>query len=663
MRPPKVSVLVPVFNSEKFLAECLDSILAQDFSDYELLISDDGSIDGSAALIEKYAARDPRIRWWRNPVNLGPAANLNLCLCAARGEFVKFIFSDDKLLAASALRQMVEILENDPAISLVGSASHVITADSRLIQVRDFFRHSGKQPGMELILQCLPEPVNLIGEPTVTMFRRRQAARGFDERFRQLLDLELWFHLLEQGNFAYIAEPLGAWRRHPAQETVKNNRSGASTRDAILLKTIYFPKEWVRRRAPRRILFNQIRRLRKCSGETETTLAADIMRMLGRQWYFFYWLRRRTDRLFQNFKSGKREGQAATGESSEKQTATISQKNERDDRPVVSVLVPVFNGEKFLAECLDSILAQDFSDYELLIGDDGSTDGSRALIEKYATRDPRIRWWRNPVNLGLAGNFNCCLRAARGEYIKFVLQDDVLLSTSALRQMVAALDADPSVSLAVSASLIIDEHSHALERRDYFRASEVWDGREIILHCLEHAANLIGEPSLAMFRQRYAARGFDGRYAQLVDLEMWFHLLEQGSFAYVAEPLCAFRKHARQQTAVNRRDGIGQDENVLLLKNYFSKRWLRELTTRRILFRQIYYLRKDHAARAAPLIADMMVLLKKNWYALYWIEHKTLRPFRNLKKWLRKCSGASPIKIRKNRNFEIAAKIVRLRHE
>jgi glycosyltransferase involved in cell wall biosynthesis len=647
MPSPKVSVLVPVFNGEQFLAECLDSILAQDFSNYELLISDDGSTDGSAALIEKYAARDARIRWWRNPANLGQAANLNLCLRAARGEFIKFVFSDDKLLAPSALRRMVEILENDPATTLVGSASHVITADSRLIQARDYFQHSGEQPGLELILQCLPEPVNLIGEPTVTMFRRRQAARGFDGRFRSLLDLELWFHLLEQGNFAYTAEPFSAWRRHPSQAAVQNRRSGASARDAILLKTIYFPKEWVRRRAPRRMLFDQIRRLKKCSGATETALAAEILRTLGRQWFFLYWLRRRTGRLFENFKFWKRRGQ--------KPPATAPQENANGNRPVVSVLVPVFNGEKFLAECLDSILSQDFSDYELLIGDDGSTDGSAALIEKYAARDKRIRWWRNPANLGLSGNFNCCLRAARGEHIKYVLQDDVLLSASALRQMVAALDADPAVTLVGSASHIIDEQSRTLERRDYFGAAKIWNGREIILHCLEHAANLIGEPSLVMFRRRQAARGFDERYAQLVDLEMWFHLLEQGSFAYVAEPLCAFRKHLRQQTAVNRRAGIGQDENLLLLKSYFAKRWLRETMTRRMLFKQIYYLRKRQAALAAPLIADLMALLKANWHALYWIEHKILRPFRNLQKWLRKCSGKSPIKIRKNRKLKITA--------
>ena len=111
--------------------------------------------------------------------------------------------------------------------------------------------------------------------------------------------------------------------------------------------------------------------------------------------------------------------------------------------PLVSVLIPVYNGEPYLVECIESILAQDFADYELLISDDGSTDGSPAIIRRYAERDGRVRWWRNPKNLGIGGNFNACLKAARGEYIKYVLQDDKLLDPSVLRRMVATLEGDP----------------------------------------------------------------------------------------------------------------------------------------------------------------------------------------------------------------------------
>ncbi|MGD0615204.1 MAG: glycosyltransferase [Verrucomicrobiota bacterium] len=82
--------------------------------------------------------------------------------------------------------------------------------------------------------------------------------------------------------------------------------------------------------------------------------------------------------------------------------------------PSVSVLIPVYNGESFLGECIESVLARDFADHELFISDDGAADDSSAVIRRCAERDGRIRWWRNPRNLGIGGNFNACRKAARG---------------------------------------------------------------------------------------------------------------------------------------------------------------------------------------------------------------------------------------------------------
>jgi glycosyltransferase involved in cell wall biosynthesis len=655
MPRPKVSVLVPVFNAENYLAECLDSILMQDFSDYELLISDDYSTDGTAKIIESYAAKNLRIRWWRNSVNLKQAANLNLCLREARGEFIKFVFADDKLLVPSALRQMVEILDADPEVVLVSSASQVITSQSRLIQVRDYFRASRSRAGTEILVRCLEDPatlnpVNLIGEPTVTMFRRQAAARGFDERFRSLLDLELWFHLLEQGNFACIAEPLSAFRRHGAQETLTNRRSGASARDAFRLQKIYYPKARERGLVGRLKLFNQIHRLRKIPDEEAVELSATLTQTLGKFWHGFYSFRYRVWRLLQDLKFWRSRG-TMTGDAWPEQWHPAPTVPGRSDHPLVSVLVPVYNGEKYLAECLDSILAQDFTELEILIADDGSTDGSRELIQRYAEKDSRIRWWRNPANLGLAGNFNGCLRAARHDYIKYVLQDDVLLSRSAIRQMVQALDADPAVVLAGSASQVIDDRSQPVEFRNAFRRSGVMDGKAAILHCLARNGNLIGEPSVVMFRREQAGRGFDERYRQLIDLDFWFHLLEQGRFAYIAEPLCAFRQHPEQQTAVNRESGAHVQDELMLAQHWLSRPWLREAAGRQVLFKQIYNLRKHHGERARPFIGDIMASLTAKWYALYWIEHKISSPFRNLNRWLRKKSAARlqpPVVARQN---------------
>jgi glycosyltransferase involved in cell wall biosynthesis len=296
----------------------------------------------------------------------------------------------------------------------------------------------------------------------------------------------------------------------------------------------------------------------------------------------------------------------------------------------VSVLVPVWNGEAFLAECLESILAQDFADMGILIADDASTDGSVALVERYAAKDSRIRWWKNPNNLGLARNFNCCLRAAKGEYIKYVLQDDKLISPLAIRKMVEVLDNHPEVSLVGSASQILDEHSRVTKMRDYYKPG-IMDGRQTIMRCLERA-NLIGEPSLVMFRRAQTAQGFNEQLPQLLDLDMWFHLLEQGSFAYLAEPLCAFRQHAAQQTKVNRRNGI--NDRLLLITNWYAKPWVQTSMMRQALFAQIYNLRKNCGMEAESLIKEMMCSLGQKWYAILWCKRKITRPFQELRRQL-----------------------------
>src|SRR5208283_3355105 len=97
---PKISVLIPTFEYGRFLPEAIESVLAQDLMDFELIISDDASRDDSGEVIRRYAARDPRIRYRLHERNIGMVANWNWCLKEACGEYVKFVFGDDCLPSA-----------------------------------------------------------------------------------------------------------------------------------------------------------------------------------------------------------------------------------------------------------------------------------------------------------------------------------------------------------------------------------------------------------------------------------------------------------------------------------------------------------------------------------------------------------------------------------
>ncbi len=90
--------------------------------------------------------------------------------------------------------------------------------------------------------------------------------------------------------------------------------------------------------------------------------------------------------------------------------------------PRVSIGLPVFNGERYLARAIDSILAQDFRDLELVVCDNASTDRTAEICAAYARRDPRVRYHRNPRNLGAGPNYDRCFHLARGEYFKWIVR-------------------------------------------------------------------------------------------------------------------------------------------------------------------------------------------------------------------------------------------------
>jgi glycosyltransferase involved in cell wall biosynthesis len=130
---PRLSVGLPVYNGEKYLPEALDALLGQSFSDFELIISDNASIDGTAEICHNYAARDPRIRYFRQPVNLGAARNHNFVVKQARGEYFKWASHDD-LYARDLLLRCVEALDTRPEVVLSHAWQAYIDAEGNIIR-------------------------------------------------------------------------------------------------------------------------------------------------------------------------------------------------------------------------------------------------------------------------------------------------------------------------------------------------------------------------------------------------------------------------------------------------------------------------------------------------------------------------------------------------
>jgi hypothetical protein len=124
--------------------------------------------------------------------------------------------------------------------------------------------------------------------------------------------------------------------------------------------------------------------------------------------------------------------------------------------PRVSIGLPVYNGARYLRAAIESILAQTFTDFELIICDNASTDQTQSICTAFAARDPRVRYHRNPENIGAAGNFNLAFKLSRGEFFKWAAHDD-LHEPNYLARCVALLDADPSAVLSHTGTRVIDD--------------------------------------------------------------------------------------------------------------------------------------------------------------------------------------------------------------
>lgn len=213
----------------------------------------------------------------------------------------------------------------------------------------------------------------------------------------------------------------------------------------------------------------------------------------------------------------------------------------------VSIGLPVYNGESYLEAALDSLLAQSYSNFELIISDNGSTDRTPDICRAYAARDSRIRYYRSEQNRGAAWNFNRVFELASGVYFKWAAHDD-LLSADYLEKCVAVLDSDPNVVVCHSEVLIIDEVGRPI-RLDDVRLNTADPRphqrfRELLLkyHLCFDVFGLIRRSALEQ-------TPLIGNYSH-GDGVLLNQLALRGRFHQIPEPLFFSRKHGQQSMNV-----------------------------------------------------------------------------------------------------------------
>jgi glycosyltransferase involved in cell wall biosynthesis len=217
---PLVSVLMPTYNYGRYLDEAIQSVLAQTYSNFELIVVDNNSTDNTEEIVNKYLG-DQRFSFHRNPRNLGLVGNWNKCVEYAKGEYIKFLMADDKF-KPELLSDFVDIMQRYPEVAIVTSNSEMFGARVKP-RISNFI---GLQSGKELIFKCLKAGSgNLIGEPTTIMFRKKDLVKvgQFKSDFTCLVDLNMWLRLLDCGDAYFIARSLSYFRVHNNQQSARTN--------------------------------------------------------------------------------------------------------------------------------------------------------------------------------------------------------------------------------------------------------------------------------------------------------------------------------------------------------------------------------------------------------------------------------------------------------
>lgn len=294
--------------------------------------------------------------------------------------------------------------------------------------------------------------------------------------------------------------------------------------------------------------------------------------------------------------------------------------------PLVSILVPVFNREKYIVDCVNSVLKQDFENFEIIIVDNQSTDGTWALCQGLAASDSRVKIFQNDTNIGPVMNWVKCVEASSGQYSKFVFSDDLLLP-GCLERMCASLE-DGSIGFVFSAAKIganLESCKVAYQNeRDAFFSFE-----EYLIKLFSHLAPL--SPGAIMLRTK------DLRRNLLLDIpsatprdyrkngagpDVLISLLsarDYGKVACIKEPLVFFRAHEDSFSIVNsgKEVSLGYTSAIAYFlkvnaprfwRRYIAYSWLLSLQQSRSWWSPRQYLRdfegKGNMAETVGLFAD-----------------------------------------------------------
>jgi len=397
---PIISVIIPVYNVEDYLRECLDSVVNQTYKNLEIVCVNDGSEDSSPEILAEYAAKDERIKIV-NKENGGLSSARNAGLNTARGKYVYFLDSDDtirsdamRICSEISDREQLDVLYFDAEINYENEEIKKANPGIETYYIRNV-AYNGVMSGTEIFSHMVPK--NDYKPSVCIQFINRSYIEDNNLRFEE--------GILFEDNVFSLRLMLCAKRTMHVVERLFFRRLRA---DSIITSEVNFEKIYYSYYA-----FSQMKKeLEGFELDQETLSTAACFLTSYKPWIC-------------GFYDGAPEAQRqlARERMTEPELAVFDRIVGASGSPKISVIMPIFNMAEYLHECIDSVLSQTLFDIEILCVDDGSTDNSADIVKQYCDRDRRIVY-KKQDNQGVAAARNNGVKAANGEFVCFIDPDD-----------------------------------------------------------------------------------------------------------------------------------------------------------------------------------------------------------------------------------------------
>jgi len=554
---PLVSVVIPTYNSAKFIVQAVESVLSQTYSNYEIIVVDDGSTDNTRELLESYQDKIS----YTFQSNQGVATSRNNAIAIAKGELIAFLDADD-LFLPQKLQQQVRIFLEQPQTGMVVGGWKIADAAGSTIADVELWHDL---PELDLNAWLYWKPVL----PSATMIRRDWLLKveGFPHATVPVEDVECFIEVVFQGCKAAWCRSIGTIYRQINSDSLCRNTLRRVKSLELFHQRFYSKVElpFEVKQSENKVVYANLVwsawHLYQNGYESEMSdylrkslaYTAESAEHISRNW-------------IESFESFEKDQDGSDFQLNTYKLSQIKgwQKLITDSlatkKPVVSVIIPAYNSAKYLSDAIASVLEQTYTDYEIIVINDGSTDNTNEIVAPYLDQ---IRYFKQS-NQGVSSTRNRGICLARGEFIAFLDADDMLMPFK-LKQQLEIFSNQPQIGIVNSGFRIITEAGKEVSDTERWHkipqlTPEIW---------LLHKPVL---PSAMMFRRDWLikVKGFDPRFFASEDVELVLRMVAQGcKGAWHRAVTVYYRQHEASATQSN---PLKQALNAELMQDIFFAR-------------------------------------------------------------------------------------------